>query len=52
MNDENLHTINCIILELEQLKTYIKELENRIKELENYDNEQRHTVLRKAPKVT
>ena len=35
MNDDNLHTISCIILELEQLKIYIKELENRIKELEN-----------------
>lgn len=31
---ENSQLLNCIILELEQLKTYIKELENRIKELE------------------
>ena len=34
MNDEILSTINCIVLELEQLKKYIKELEERVKELE------------------
>ena len=33
-NCENQYTLNCIILELEQLKIYIKELEIRIKELE------------------
>lgn len=33
MND-NQYTINCIILELEQLKKYIKELEERMKGLE------------------
>jgi hypothetical protein len=49
MNDENLHTINCIIYEIELLKKYIKELEERVKELEN-DNEQRESVLRKVPK--
>ena len=32
--DDNQHTIYCIILELEQLKKYIKELEERVKELE------------------
>ena len=31
---ENQHLLNCIILELEELKTYIKELEMKIKELE------------------
>ena len=39
MNDENLHTINCIIYEIELLKKYIKELEERVKELEKHDNE-------------
>lgn len=34
MNDEILHTLNCIISEQEQLKTYVKELEERVKELE------------------
>lgn len=34
MNDENLHAMNCIILELEQLKKYIKELEERLKKHE------------------
>lgn len=34
MNDENQYVINCIILELEQLKKYLKELEERVKELE------------------
>ena len=33
MNDDQ-YTINCIILELEQLKKYIKELEERMKGLE------------------
>lgn len=33
-NYENQFTINCIVLELEQIKSYIKELETRIKELE------------------
>lgn len=32
--DDNQYTINCIILELEQLKKYIKELEERMKGLE------------------
>lgn len=39
MKDEILHTVNCIILELEQLKQYIKELEERLKGLEKHDNE-------------
>lgn len=39
--DDNQYTINCIILELEQLKNYIKELEERVKELEKNVNEQR-----------
>lgn len=42
---ENYWKINCILVEFEQLKTYVKELENRIKELEKNDNEQRQTVL-------
>lgn len=33
-NYENQHQINCIILEIEQLKKYIKEIEERLKELE------------------
>lgn len=32
--DDNQYTINCIVLELEQLKKYIKELEERMKGLE------------------
>jgi hypothetical protein len=32
MNDELLRTVNCIILELEQLKQAVKELEEMIKE--------------------
>lgn len=32
--DDNQYTINCIILELEQLKKYIKELEERMKGIE------------------
>ena len=31
---ENSQLLNCIILELEQLKKYIKELEIKVKELE------------------
>lgn len=31
---ENGQLLNCIILELEQLKKYIKELETKVKELE------------------
>ena len=50
-NEEILHTLNCIILEQEDIKIYIKELENRIKELEN-DNEQRQILLRKEVKNT
>jgi len=34
MNGENQYVINCIILELEQLKNYVKELERKVKELE------------------
>lgn len=34
---ENQHLINCIILELEQLKQLIKELEIKVKELEKRD---------------
>jgi hypothetical protein len=37
---ENYWKINCISVELEQIKIYIKELENRIQELEKNDNEQ------------
>lgn len=33
-NQENQRTIHCIILEIEQLKKYIKELEERLKGLE------------------
>ena len=33
-NCENLSQINCIILEIEKLKEYIKQLEERVKELE------------------
>jgi hypothetical protein len=40
MSDEFLHTINLIILELEELKKHIKELEERMKGLEQHDNEQ------------
>ena len=32
--DDNQYIINCIILELEQLKKYIKELEERVKGIE------------------
>ena len=31
--DDNQYTINCIILELEQLKKYISELERKIEAL-------------------
>ena len=34
---ENSQLLNCIILELEQLKNYIKELEYKVKELEKND---------------
>lgn len=34
---ENTQLLNCIILELEQLKKYIKELEIKLKELEKND---------------
>lgn len=34
---ENSQLLNCIILELEQLKKYIKELESKVKELEKND---------------
>lgn len=34
---ENSQLLNCIILELEQLKKYIKELELKVKELEKSD---------------
>ena len=37
--DDNQYIINCIILELEQLKKYIKELEERMKGLEQNDYE-------------
>ena len=32
--DDNQYTINCIILELEQLKKCIEELEERVKGIE------------------
>lgn len=34
---ENSQLLNCIILELEQLKKYIKELEIKVRELEKND---------------
>lgn len=34
---ENTQLLNCIILELEQLKKYIKELEEKVKGLEKND---------------
>ena len=33
-NCENTQLLNCIILEIENLKKYIKELELKVKELE------------------
>ena len=36
-NYENQSTLNCIILELEQLKMLFKELEIKVKELEKND---------------
>lgn len=40
MSNELITTLNCIISEIELLKTYISELEERVKELEKNDNEQ------------
>lgn len=34
-NIENQYSLDCIILELEQLKIYIKELEERLKKYES-----------------
>ena len=36
--DDNQYTINCIILELEQLKKYISELERKIEALNMQQN--------------
>ena len=38
-NNEILDTLNCIILEQENIKKYIKELEERVKGIEKYDDE-------------
>lgn len=51
---ENYWNINCILVEMEQLKKAVRELEEKVEKLEkgvtNNDNEQRESVLRKVPK--
>jgi hypothetical protein len=39
MSDEILHTLNCMIQELEQVKLSVKELEEALKGLKNDDYE-------------